>query len=255
MLAQGEDTGRQEGSSEEGTRRKGAYSHNAMDGGARQACKRLAGEQKVGLPLQRSRETQAGHKDPCRDVVSTRVGISGRGEGVPSQQLGGWGGRRQPRHDDWGWENLSMERRGLWAMAARNLAISLLHDITPAGRGRAAPSTGGKGAGPGCRISLIRAQPRQSPSRGTHQSHSSTDQSRTHVRWAIWGGPCYREAAGHRNRREGISHVGNAVPSQCWRVTGPSGSQCSAGDLQLHLVAPWPGLLRLQREGAGEGKS
>lgn len=42
-------------------------------------------------------------------------------------------------------------------MAARNLAVSLLHDIISAGRGRAAPSTGGEEAGPDCSISLIRA--------------------------------------------------------------------------------------------------
>lgn len=82
---------------------------------------------------------------------------------------------------------------------------SLLHDITPAGRGRAAPSTGAKEADPGCGIGFIRAQPRHSPSRATHQSHSSsTDQSRTHAGWD-WGAPRCREAAGHRNRREGIS--------------------------------------------------
>lgn len=60
MLTQDEDTGRQEGSSEEGAREKGAYSHRAMDGGAQRVCKRLAGEQEVGLPLKKSIETQAG---------------------------------------------------------------------------------------------------------------------------------------------------------------------------------------------------
>lgn len=60
MLAQDEDTGRQEGSSKEGTRGKGAYSHKAMEGGAQEVCKKLAGEQEVGLPLYKSRQTQAG---------------------------------------------------------------------------------------------------------------------------------------------------------------------------------------------------
>lgn len=68
---------------------------------------------------------------------------------LPRQRRGsslsaaGWLGRLQTaRYDDWDWENLSMERRGLWATAARNLAVSLFHDIMPAGRGRAAPRMG-----------------------------------------------------------------------------------------------------------------
>lgn len=51
MFAQDEDTGRQEGSSKEGTRGKVEYSHRATEGGTQGLCKRLSGEQEVGLPL------------------------------------------------------------------------------------------------------------------------------------------------------------------------------------------------------------
>lgn len=128
-----------------------------MEGEHSRCVEDLQGSKRWVCPCKRAERLKQENKDPCRDVVSTRAGISCRGEGVPTQQLGGWGGCRQPRHGNWGWENLSMERRGLWAMAARNLAVSLLHDIISAGRGRAAPSTGGEEAGPGCSISLIRA--------------------------------------------------------------------------------------------------
>lgn len=135
-------------------------------------------------------------------------------------------------------------------MAARNLAISLLPDITPAGcsqhrREGSWSRLQDQAAGSAC----SEHSPAEALTRATH-AHTDPVPTQDGL-----GGTVLREAAGHRNGREGIPHVRSAVPSQCWRVTGPSGSQRSAGDLQLHLVAPWPGLLRLQREGAGEGKS
>lgn len=51
MLAQHEDTGRQEGSSAEGTREKGAYSHKAMHGGAQQVGKKTCRGARDGSAL------------------------------------------------------------------------------------------------------------------------------------------------------------------------------------------------------------
>lgn len=65
------------------------------------------------------------------------------------------------------------------------------------------------------------------------------------------GEPCCREPAGHWDGGEGCPHLGRAVPSQCWQGTGPSASQCGAGD----LAAPSAGAgAEGSRGGKGWGK-
>lgn len=142
MHTQHEETGRQAGSSRERTRGETAYAHEAMGGGVQSVCRGYCRGARDGSALVKDQRdankktrTPAGMWSPLELASQARQGSS------PSAAE--WLGRLQTaRRDDWGWENLSMERRELWAMAARNLAMSLLHDITPAGREQTAPSTG-----------------------------------------------------------------------------------------------------------------
>lgn len=65
------------------------------------------------------------------------------------------------------------------------------------------------------------------------------------------GEPRCREPAGHWDGGEGCPHLGRAAPSQCWQDTGPSASQCRAGD----LAAPSAGAgAEGSRGGKGWGK-
>lgn len=96
MHAQHKETGRQAGSGGEGTREKAVYAHKAVGGGPRGGCRGHCGGARDGFALVKEQRPKQENKDPCRDVVSTRVSFPGGGEGVPPQQLGGWGGCRQP---------------------------------------------------------------------------------------------------------------------------------------------------------------
>lgn len=71
------------------------------------------------------------------------------------------------------------------------------------------------------------------------------------MQYMVWGDHATgKEGAGHRVGGEGIPHLGNAGPSQCWRVTGPSASQRSARD----LAAPSAGATARAAEAEDEGR-
>lgn len=126
--------------------------------------------------------------------------------------------------------SLSMERRGLWAMAARNLATSLLHGITPAGCSQ--QRTGG--AGPGCRISLIGAQPRRAAAEALNRAtRAQTKPAPTQD--GLWGTMLQRSSwsrkqeGGHPPCEECcpvpvlMVHWSQRFPAQCRRPAAPSG--------------------------------
>lgn len=75
------------------------------------------------LPLQKSRrDTSKKTRTPAGMQSPPELASQEEAREFPLQ-LGGWAGCRQPgTATDWGWENLSMERKGPGARAARNLA-------------------------------------------------------------------------------------------------------------------------------------
>lgn len=115
-------------------------------------------------------------------------------------------------------------------MAARNLAISLLPDITPAGcsqhrREGSWSRLQDQAAGSAC----SEHSPAEALTRATH-AHTDPVPTQDGL-----GGTVLREAAGHRNGREGIpceeccpvpvlaAYWSQWLPAQCRRSAAPSG--------------------------------
>lgn len=121
---------------------KAVYARGAMGREARGVCRGHCRGARGGSALVKEHRHKHKNMDPCQGCGLHRDWLPRQRQGS-SLSAAGWLGRLQTaRDDDCGWENLSMERRGLWAMVVRNLAMSLFYDITPAGRGRAAPRVG-----------------------------------------------------------------------------------------------------------------
>jgi len=131
---------RKAGSIGEGTREKAAYAHKAVGEGTWGVCREHCRGAKDGCAVVKGQRAPSEKIRTLQGCGPHRSWLPRRRQGS-SPSAAGWLGRLQTaRYDDWGWENLSMERRGLGATAARNLAVSLLHDIMLAGRGQAGPS-------------------------------------------------------------------------------------------------------------------
>lgn len=130
-----------------------------------------------------------------------------------------------------------MERRGLGAMAARNLALSLLHDITPAGRGWAAPSAGRatQGEGSWSRLQNQPPPPQQSRSASAAPSKERPPPERqVHSDTRPFGFQALPQPRFPRQKMLRTSLI--LIP----RGTGHAGSPSWASTCWWHHVVPSP---------------
>lgn len=131
--------------------------------------------------------------------------------------------------------------RSCWLFYPGRSPLVAPHGPQPCCRGTTVPQVelGTRRALRPCALHRVHLQCSESRT-SQQEASSSTDQD--HVGYGL-GGPRYRETAGHRD--------GHPSSGECWRVTGPSASQCSAGD----LAAPSAGSTARVCRGCGGGKA